>query len=158
MASIEIRGVDELIRKLGSVEGVKVLEAPMRRSMLRLQRDIANADAVPKMRPGEWAAKTSLKQKRAYWFKVKKLGKHPGRTGTTARGWNAPNSVRISRSGVGLTGRLGTGVKYAPWVQSEKWQARMHRKRWKTDQEVTYNNRNAIVADFEREIRKALRR
>lgn len=154
MASIEIRGVDELIRKLGSVEGVKVLEDPMRRSVNRLQRDIANYDAVPKMRPGEWAAKTSLKQKRAYWFKVKQLGKHPGSTGTLGKRW----TTRITRSQGGLTGKIGNNTAYAPWVQSEKWQARMHRKRWKTDQEVTYNNRNAIVADFEREIRKALRR
>lgn len=154
MASIEIRGVDELIRKLGSVEGVKVLEDPMRRSVDRLKRDIANYDAVPKMRPGEWAAKTSLKQKRAYWFKVKQLGKHPGRTGVLGKRW----TTRINRSKTGLTGKIGNNTTYAPWVQSEKWQARMHRKRWKTDQQVTYNNRNAIVADFEREIRKALRR
>lgn len=153
MSSIEIRGVDELIRKLGKVEGVQVLEAPMRRSVDRLQRDMADYDYVPKMQPGEWAAKTSLKQKRAYWAKVKKLGKHPGRTTKLGQSWK----TRITRSSGGLTGKIGTNRQYAPWVQSEKWQARMHRKRWKTDQQVTNSNRNAIVADFEREIRRALR-
>lgn len=153
MSSIVISGVDELIRKLGKVDGVQVLEAPMRRSVNRLQRDIANYDAVPKMQPGEWAAKTSLKQKRAYWAKVKRLGKHPGRTGTLGKRWK----TRITKSAGGLTGKIGNNTKYGPWVQSEKWQAGMHRKRWQTDQQVTDRNRRAIVDDFEREIRRALR-
>lgn len=161
MSSIEIRGVDELIRKLGKIEGVKILEAPMKRSTDRLQNELADYDSVPKLGPGEWAAWVAnrspekAKQIRgAYWAKVKKAGKHPGRTGILSKRWK----TRIRKSAQGLTGTVGNNTKYGPFVQSERFQARLHRKRWKTDQQVTYNNRNAIVADFEQEIRRALQR
>lgn len=159
MASIEIRGVDELIRKLGKVEGVNVLQAPMKRAVGRIHRDIADADNVPAMQPGEWAAWVNAHSpakaaqiRAAYWIKVKKLGKHPGRTGKLEQSW----TTRITRSAGGLTGKVGTNRKYAPWVQSERFQAGFHRKRWQTDQQVVDRNRAAIVADFEREIRRAL--
>lgn len=169
MSSIEIRGVDELIRKLGKIEGVKILEAPMQRSVDRLQRDLADYDAVPKMKPGEWAAwvnnhspEKARQIRGAYWAKVnrtkggkkRKAAKHPGRTGTLGKRWK----TRIRKSGQGLTGTVGNNTKYAPFVQSQKFQARLHQKRWKTDQQAAYNNRNAIVADFEQEIRRALQR
>lgn len=159
MASIEIRGVDELIRKLGKVEGVNVLQAPMKRAVYRIQRDMADYDNVPAMQPGEWAAWVNAHSpakaaqiRGAYFSKVKQLGRHPGRTGTLGRRWTG----RITRSAGGLTGKVGNNTKYAPWVQSERFQAGLHRKRWQTDQQVVNRNRSAIVADFEREIRRAL--
>ena len=153
MASIEIKGVDELIRKLGKVESNKVLERPMKRSVYRLQRDMADYDSVPKMRPGEWAALTTQRQKAAYWAKVRELGRHPGRTGTLGRRW----TVKISHHSNGLTGKVGNNTEYAPFVQASRFQARMHRKRWQTDREVVERNRRDIVADFEAEIRRALK-
>ena len=160
MASIEIRGVDELIRKLGKVEGANVLQAPMRRAVYRIQKDMADYDRVPAVRSGEWAAWVNAHSpakaaqiRGAYWAKVKKAGKHPGRTGTLGRRW----TTRITRSAGGLTDKVGNNTKYAPWVQSERFQAGLHRKRWQTDQQVINDNRRAIVDDFEREIRRVLR-
>ena len=161
MASIEIKGVDELIKKLGKVEGVKVLEAPMKRATARLHRDISDADNVPKLGQGEWAAwvnshnpEKARKIRAAYWARVKEAGRHPGRTGKLAASWTIP---KFSRSANGLTGKIGTNRKYAPFVQSHRFQARLHAKRWPTDQEVVDKNRQAIVADFERAIKQALK-
>jgi hypothetical protein len=128
MASIEIKGVDELIRKLGKVEGVKVLEAPMKRSVYRLQRDMAD---YPAQRPGSSYV----------------------RTGTLGRRW----TVKISRRSDGVEGRVGNNTVYAPFVQSHRFQARIHRGRWQTDAKVVDKNRQAIVADFERAIKQALK-
>lgn len=127
MASIEIKGVDELIRKLGKVEGVKVLEAPMKRSVYRLQRDMA--DYPPQRPAGSYI-----------------------RTGTLGRRW----TVKVSRRTNGMEGRVGNNTRYAPFVQSHRFQARIHRGTWQTDVQVVDKNRAAIVADFEREIRNAL--
>lgn len=158
-ASIEIKGVDELIRKLGRVEGVKVLEAPMKRSVYRLQRDMADYSNSPKPASGEWAAwvhshspAKAAQIRGAYWAKVQRLGRHPGRTGTLGRKW----TVKISRSVNGLTGKVGNNTEYAPFVQSDRFQARFHQKRWQTDRIVVQRNRAAIVNDFETEIRRAL--
>lgn len=158
-ASIEIKGVDQLIRKMGRVEGVKVLVAPMKRATIRIQKDIADYDNSPKPASGEWAAwvnshsPAKARQIRgAYFAKVKELGRHPGRTGTLGKKW----TVKVSRSANGVTGKVGNNTEYAPFVQSKRFQARLHSKRWQTDESVVQRNRNAIVADFEREIRNAL--
>jgi len=128
MASIEIKGVDELIKKLGKVEGVKVLEAPMQRAVLRLQRDMAD---YPPQRPASSYV----------------------RTGTLGRRW----TVKVRRYASGLEGRVGNNTVYAPFVQSHRFQSRIHRKRWQTDAKVIDKNRQAIVADFERAIKQALK-
>lgn len=129
MASIEIKGVDKLIKKLGKVEGVKVLEAPMKRSVLRLQRDMAD---YPPQRPGSSYV----------------------RTGTLGRRW----TTRIRKSSNGVTGIVGNNTIYAPVVQSHRFQARIHRALWKnTDRRVIEKNQRDIVADFEREIKRALK-
>ena len=128
MASIEIKGVDELIRKLGKVEGNKILERPMKRSVYRLQRDMAD---YPPQRPAS-----------SYI-----------RTGTLGRRW----TVKVSRHSNGLEGRVGNNTVYAPFVQSSRFQAGIHRGRWQTDTQVVERNRRDIVADFEAEIRRALK-
>lgn len=137
MASIEIKGVDELIRKLGKVEGVKVLEKPMQRSVYRLQRDMAD---YPPQRPGS-------KYIRGYG-----MAGGPATSERLGQSW----TVKVSRRANGLEGKVGTRVSYAPFVQSERFQARIHRGRWQTDAKVVEKNRAAIVADFKRAIREAL--
>lgn len=107
MASIEIRGVNELIQRLGRVEGVNVLEAPMKRSVYRLQRDMAD---YPPQRQGSnyirgWA-----------W-----------RAGRARRNARPELTVRIRRSSAGIEGSVGTKVSCAPLVQSYRFQANIHR-------------------------------
>lgn len=129
MASIEIQGIDALIRKLDSMERVNdILEPPMQRAVLRLQRDMAE---YPPQRPGSSYV----------------------RTGTLGRRW----TTQVTRSGDGLTGKIGNNTVYAPFVQSARFQAAVHRGRWNnTDEATLERNRQRIVDDFDNAIQRAL--
>jgi hypothetical protein len=128
MATIEIQGIDALIRKLDSMEQVNdVLNPPMQRAVLRLQRDMAD---YPPARPG-----SSYR-----------------RTGTLGRRW----TTEITRNGNGLIGKTGNNTSYGPWVQSKQFQARVHRGRWQTDEDVLERNRRRITDDFDATIQREL--
>lgn len=128
MATIEILGIDALVRKLDSMERVNdVLTPPMQRAVLRLQRDMAD---YPPARPGSSYV----------------------RTGTLGRRW----TTDVNRSGDGLVGKVGNNTVYSPFVQSARFQASVHRGRWQTDEATLERNRQRIVDDFEQAIQRAL--
>jgi hypothetical protein len=126
--SISIQGTDKLIAKLGRVEGTKFLRAPMQRAVLRLQRDMQE-------------------------YPTQRKGSTYRRTGTLGRKW----TVRVKQDGAELVGTVGNNTRYAPFVQSRQFQARVHRGRWQTDAQVMNQNARAIVDDFEDTIQRALR-
>ena len=126
--SIEIRGIAELMAKLGAAEGVNKLRDPMKRAVLRIQYVMQDYPRAP-------ASSTYT------------------RTGTLGRRW----TTKIDESGNGLRGKVGNNTIYGPWVQSERFQTRQHRRTgWVTDLRAVRENEAAIVADFEREIQRAL--
>lgn len=128
MASIEITGIDQLMRKLQSMEDVNnVLRPPMQRAVFRLQRDMAN---YPPARPSSSYV----------------------RTGTYGRRW----TTAINESNQGLVGKVGNNTVYGPFVGSQQFQAAVHRNRWLTDAQAVKRNRARIVADFEQAIQRAL--
>lgn len=128
MASITIRGIAELQRKLGDMQQVNdVLKPPMARAVFRLQRDMAN-------------------------YPPARAGSSYVRTGTYGRRW----TTRITESNQGLVGTVGNNTIYGPFVGSQRFQARVHRNRWTTDNQAVRRNEAAIVADFERVISDAL--
>ena len=132
MASIEINGVDELIKKLGKATANKTLRPPMGGALGRIKRDMSR---YPRQPPS----------KRPY-----------NRTDTLKNAWHTPSVESIKNVAGGTVGRVGTNLKYAPFVQSHQFQAR-RMGYWRTDQEVLEKNSKAIVRDFERAIEKALR-
>jgi hypothetical protein len=77
------------------------------------------------------------------------------RTGTLGRRWTiAP----IERSADGLRGKIGNNTLYAPFVQSEQWQVKTHRRTgWRTDAQAVRENEAAIVADFQAAVDLAVR-
>ena len=129
MASIEIRGIDELVRKLGSVQGNAVLRPPMQRAVFRLQAGMAK---YPRARAAS----------------------RYRRTGTLGRRW----TTKIDESAGGLVGKVGNNTSYGPFVQSQMFQAAVHQGLWQTDEDVAKKEEAAIVADFERTIGEALAR
>jgi len=153
MASITIKGVDALMKKLGKAAAIETLRPPMTRGVMRLQRDMA--DAPGPIAKGHWAANTTPGQRRAYFAKVKRLGKHPKRTGSAKR-WTTKVVVSVN----GLQGKVGISAKsgdsYLPFVYSDRFQAGFHRGRWRTDQQARDKNEPAIVADFGHAIDRAL--
>jgi hypothetical protein len=75
------------------------------------------------------------------------------RTGTYGRRW----TVRVSRSGNGLSGTVGTNVPYAAYVGSRMFQTTAHRRTgWETDARAVATNEGAIVADFQSAVDRAL--
>ena len=126
--TIQIKGIDALIQKLGKVEGMKHLRAPMQRAVYRLQGRMAQ---YPAQRPN-----SSYR-----------------RTGTLGRKWTS----KIEQSSTSITGKVGNNASYAPLVQSYQFQARIHRGLWQTDRYVVDTEYRTIVRDFENAISEALR-
>ena len=128
MASIRIEGVDKLMRKFNSLRQIhSILRPPMQRSVMILQADLAK---YPSPRPNS-----------SYVW-----------TGTLGRSW----TPRVRTEGDRLVGRVGTKVIYAPFVQSQQFQANSHRGRWQTDVQVLERNRTRIMRQFESAIKQAL--
>ena len=128
MASIRIEGVDKLMRKFNSLQQIHdILRPPMQRSVMILQADLAK---YPAKRPNSSYV----------------------RTGTLGRSW----TPRVRTEGDRLVGRIGTKVIYAPFVQSQQFQADIHRDRWQTDVQVLERNGTRIMRQFESAIEQAL--
>lgn len=126
MADIVIEGLDALIKKLGMAAAIDVLEPPMQRTVLRVQRDMAD---YPRQRPSAYV-----------------------RTGTLGRRW----TTKVTRQADGIEGKVGNNTEYGPWVQSSMFQARIHRGHWQTDQEVLDRNEDAIQRDFDNAVQREL--
>lgn len=125
--SMNVEGLEQLFRRLNTVKAQKVLRAPMNRAALRIQADMQR---YPAQRPN-----SSYR-----------------RTGTLGRSWTST----IDNLGDGIRVRIGNRVRYAPFVQSSMFQARVHRRRWQTDRIVLNRHRGAIQADFARTVNQAL--
>jgi len=127
--TIEINGIDEIFRKLGTVEALNTLRPPMQRGVFRIQGYMADYPPEP--------ARSTYR-----------------RTGTLARKW----TTKIDEGMGGMVGIIGNNTSYGPWVQSSAFQARVHQSRWQTDRDAVRDNEAEIVADFEREIQGGLDR
>lgn len=69
------------------------------------------------------------------------------RTMTLGRTWAAA-SPAWKTTGSGFEGRIGNPTPYAPEVQGQGTQARVHRGRWRTDEDVIEGNYDRIKAYF----------
>lgn len=125
--TIEITGIDDAIATLGLAETITILRPPMQRAVHRLQARMAHYP--PQRAPIRYR-----------------------RTGTLGRRW----TTRVTEGADGLVGKVGNNTVYGPFVQSEMFQAAIHRGRWQTDADVLEQETSAIVADFERAIQAAL--
>ena len=126
--SIRIEGIDELNKRIADAKSEKVLRKPMHRAVLRIQRDMAKY-------PRQRNMSTTYR-----------------RTGTLGRRW----TTKVKTSQGGARGVVGNNTRYAPWVQSERFQAGQHRNWWQTDEDVVTDNEDAIVTDFRKAIEDAL--
>lgn len=151
--SITIQGLDRLYRKLGKIASAQVLERPMQRAVLRLQRRMQEyPPALAAVQgPASQPVRFSTRGGRQVGF-IARRRKPYRRTGTYGRRW----TTKVQRSSGGLVGRVGNNVAYGPYVGSERFQARIHRGRWNTDERIVREEQAAIVADFQREIDRAL--
>lgn len=135
--SVEIKGLDKLYKRLGAAATFDRLEKPMQRGVLRFQYRMQDYPPAPR----------NSRYIRGYGFPGRPTSEKLGQRWTT----------RIERSASGLVGKVGNNTKYGPWVQSERFQTRFHRRTgWITDERAVREERAAIIADFAREIDRAL--
>jgi len=123
---ITITGLDEAVQRVGQMQVLDVLLAPMQRAVLDVQ---ARMQQYPPARSGSTYRRTM----------------------TLGRRWTSV----VVREGNKLRGTVGNNTRYAPFVQSSMFQARVHRGRWLTDQGAVEQTAPAIIADFAQAVRDA---
>jgi len=126
--SIEIKGINKLMAKLGRVAAIDVLEPPMQRAVLRVQARMAT-------------------------YPPQRAGSNYRRTGTLGRRW----TTKVTKQADGVEGRVGNVTEYAPFVQSARFQRPPFRGRWQTDEKVLNEELPAIRRDFEQVVDEALK-
>lgn len=127
--TITIKGLDEAVAKLERLGIAKALEPAMYKAVLRLEARMKDYPAPPR------------------------LSRYI-RTGTLGRRW----THEVTRSGNAIRGKVGNNASYGPWVQSKRFQTRVHRNTgWITDEQAIQEETQNIVRDFEQAIREALR-
>ena len=155
--SIKIQGMDELQKKLKSLENFqKVLNPPMEKAVNVLVDTISEYKQKKK---GAFTQYATTGQKRAYWAKVRKgLAEHREgigyvRTLTMGRKWtrnvhNIPGGVR---------GEIGNNAPGAKWVHGSETQQKFHQVAgWETDKTAWRKNENKIRGIFNTAIQREL--
>lgn len=125
---ITISGLDRVGARLDSLHLDEVLRNPMHRAVLRIQADMQK-------------------------YPPQRAGARYRRTGTLGRRW----TTRVVSEARRVEGTVGNNTSYGPFVQSSRFQARIHRSIWQTDAQVVDRNIDAIVSDFRAAILQALR-
>jgi hypothetical protein len=127
--SVTIDGMEEVFRTLTRVAAIDKLEAPMQRSVLRLEAYMKDYPPPP-------------------------LNSSYRRTGSLGRRW----ITDIERRNDGLIGRVGNNIHYARWVQSRMYQQRIfERIGWRTETQAIRANETAIRDDFQTAVNAAVR-
>jgi len=125
---IEIKGLEELFRKLDHAAAVQTLTPPMQRGVMRLQ---AYMQVYPPPPPDSKYV----------------------RSGTLGKRWTA----KVDPSANGLVGKVGNRTPYGPFVQSGMFQTPWHRRTgWHTDSDAVAQNEDVILADFQQAVDRAL--
>jgi len=139
---IKITGTKELIKKLKKIDDFRKLKPAM---------DAANLVLWARM--GSYPPYNSAYRSGSRSFSRYRPGSSYQRTGTLGRSWKK-KPVRVSKSGI--RGGVQTNLSYAPFVQSSKWQAWMHKPWWITEEQATAQEEKYIVSLFEAAVNKLI--
>ena len=136
--SVEIRGLDELLRKLERLNGR--LEPGLRAMFLAMGQAFKSYIAVypgPAARPIAWQ---SEKQRRWYFAERRRRGlpaAYSRNSDAMSERLGPSWAAEVRGVGHAVTAVVGTRVSYAPYVQSEELQQDMHANTgWKTEVET----------------------
>lgn len=127
---IQIRGLDELVRDLGMLGVLRVLRAPMIRSMAAVVNRMADYPAPP-------------------------TGSTYRRTTTLGKRWTQ-TQPDITENTTELVVKVGNNTAYGPWVQNKQFQAYMHQGRWQTDEDTLRSLAPGIEAALNAAVQSAL--
>ena len=142
--------VSKLFNRLDHASVMQVLRPPMEASLTSLYNDLTD---YPPPSTGPMRFKTAKQRRYFFWALSNGVIQVPYvRTGKLGQSWN----TRVTETGSGLRGQVGTNMSYARWVQSAESQARIHQGNWLTDEQAFGKRRDEIVTRFRRAIRAAL--
>jgi len=114
--SVKIEGLEEVTRKLESLNRPGIFQRPMQQALQHIQRKIARP---PRKAQGAFSRHATPAQRRAYWARVNS-GEIQHREGV---GYVRTNMLRDSWTSrvenQGRRGVIGTNIPYAPYVQSQ---------------------------------------
>ncbi|RIK41619.1 MAG: hypothetical protein DCC55_11420 [Chloroflexi bacterium] len=126
--AVNIRGLPELHTKLGA-DVLGIIEPVITTSVIRVEH-------------------------RLKVYPAARSGQSYRRTGTLGRRW----TYQIRRTAEGVIGEIGNNTVYGPWVQSQQFQAWMHRERWTTDEQALQEEAPLLEAEAEEIVIRALSR
>ena len=144
--TVKIEGLDAIFKKLDSLGKPEVFKTPMRLSAERVQDRIAKYPAEgPGNRPGGYS-----------WY-VRGYGTRT----RTGRGYNTSEALgkswTIKYSNGHRRAEIGNDTSYGKYVQDKDEQARWHKGRWHTIQDVVKKQTPAIIAFFKAAYDKAVK-
>ena len=135
-ARIQIKGLDELIKKVNTLEKMDAVKAALKQAATHLAGEMA-----------EYPPQTAANQPPVPFY-VRGRGtqtatRNLGNSEDLGQKWRAANPK--IRDG-GMTVVIGTNVSYAPYVQSDEFQARwMKQIGWQTDKTVLEDNEDEVT-------------
>lgn len=142
--SVTIQGVDQFVKKYTPLQRNQILQAPMERGVERIK--------------GFMAKYPDQKNPNSRYIRGRGWADADGRVRVlTSENLGKRWATRVTTTGNGLIGKVGNNASYGPFVQSDAFQASVHRGWWQTDRDAIRQNRRVIVRDFEGTIQRAIR-
>ena len=142
--------LNKAFSRLGTAHMQQVLRPPMEASLLSLQDALTD---YPPPSTGKVRFKTAKQRRYFFWAVSNGVIQVPYvRTGKLGQSW----TWKITTTGSGLRGEVGTNLPSARWVQNVHSQARIHRGNWLTDYGAVQMKRDEIGRRFRSAIRAAL--
>ena len=135
--SVKIEGLDAIFKKLDSLGKPEVFKRPMRLSAERVQDRIA-----------KYPAETAANLPGGYSWYVRGYGTRT----RTGRGYPTSEDLgpswTVKYSNGHRRAEIGNNASYGPFVQDKARQARWHKGRWHTIQDVVKKETSAIIGFF----------
>ena len=153
--TIEITGLEAIVKKLDSLNKPGILKQPMTQSVQHLHRKIAKP---PVKQPGAFSRLATTAQRRAYWARVSsgEIQEMPG--GGYRRTNQLRNSWTQKVSADGRTGEVGTNIPYGRYVQGQRQQQPFHAaSKWPRVDKVAKEEAKTIVRFFQKAYERALK-
>jgi len=145
---IEVRGLDQLVRKLGVPGFQTAIKGSLKTGGAHLAGKYAH---YPSRRPKKVSQYWTAKQRRYFWWaKGKGIISVPyKRTGTLAKKWmvTTPNWY---------TAMIGNNADYARLVQSKADQSKYHQGNWDTIEAINDRELPWVVAQISRDLQSWL--
>ncbi len=153
--TIELKGMEDIIKKLESLNQPAVFRTPMKQSVAHLHRTIAKTPTGNQHRPQPFKTDRS----RRFFFAALRKGdiEVPYKRGSSPGSEKLTTSWTTKVSADGRRGVVGNDTSYGRLVQGARQTAYHKKTGWKTVQEVAKKEQKAILRFFQQAYERALK-